>query len=71
MTNVFNRLYQFLNEHHARLSVRRGVLRFSLHVYTTRSNVERVCELMQHWLRDCSSAASRPYDGRAGRGTTK
>lgn len=47
----FNQLYAFLNEHEVRLSIRRGVLRFSLHVYNTPEDVERVLELTQRWLR--------------------
>jgi cysteine desulfurase/selenocysteine lyase len=47
----FNQLYAFLNEHEVRLSIRRGVLRFSLHVYNTPKDVERVLELTQRWLR--------------------
>jgi cysteine desulfurase / selenocysteine lyase len=47
----FNRLYAFLNEHAVCLSIRRGVLRFSLHVYNTHKDVERVLELTQRWLR--------------------
>jgi cysteine desulfurase / selenocysteine lyase len=47
----FNQLYAFLNEHDVRLSIRRGVLRFSLHVYITPKDVERVLELVQRWLR--------------------
>jgi selenocysteine lyase/cysteine desulfurase len=47
----FNQLYAFLHEHDVRLSIRRGVLRFSLHVYNTRQDIERVLELTQRWLR--------------------
>jgi cysteine desulfurase / selenocysteine lyase len=47
----FNQLYAFLHEHDVRLSIRRGVLRFSLHAYNTPKDVERVLELTQHWLR--------------------
>lgn len=47
----FNQLYAFLNEHDVRLSIRRGVLRFSLHVYNTPKDVEWVLELTQRWLR--------------------
>ncbi|MBI3329948.1 MAG: aminotransferase class V-fold PLP-dependent enzyme [Nitrospinae bacterium] len=46
-----NQLYTFLSEHEVRLSIRRGVLRFSLHVYNTRKDVERVLDLTQGWLR--------------------
>ena len=47
----FNQLYTFLTDHDVRLSIRRGVLRFSLHVYNTSRDVERVLELTQQWLR--------------------
>jgi cysteine desulfurase / selenocysteine lyase len=47
----FNQLYTFLHDHDVRLSIRRGVLRFSLHVYNTSRDVERVLELTQQWLR--------------------
>jgi selenocysteine lyase/cysteine desulfurase len=43
----FNQLYAFLNEHDVRLSIRRGVLRFSLHMYNTGRDVEQVLELTQ------------------------
>ncbi len=41
----FNQLYAYLHEHAVRLSIRRGVLRFSLHVYNTQDDVKRVLEL--------------------------
>jgi cysteine desulfurase/selenocysteine lyase len=47
----FNRLYTFLTEHDVVLSIRRGVLRFSLHVYNTPRDVERVLELTQRCVR--------------------
>jgi cysteine desulfurase/selenocysteine lyase len=47
----FNQLYTLLNQHDVRLSIRRGVLRFSLHMYNTPKDVERVLELTQQWLR--------------------
>jgi cysteine desulfurase / selenocysteine lyase len=47
----FNQLYTFLHDHDVRLSIRRGVLRFSLHVYNTPRDVERVLELTRQWLR--------------------
>jgi cysteine desulfurase/selenocysteine lyase len=46
----FNQLYAFLVEHGVCLSIRRGVLRFSLHVYNTPKDVERVLGLTQRWL---------------------
>ncbi|MGH8066679.1 MAG: aminotransferase class V-fold PLP-dependent enzyme [Candidatus Entotheonellia bacterium] len=47
----FNQLDAFLTEHDVCLSIRRGVLRFSLHVYNTLNDVERVLGLTQRWLR--------------------
>ncbi len=47
----FNDLYTFLEAHEVRLSIRRGVLRFSLHVYNTSKDVARVLDLTQRWLR--------------------
>jgi cysteine desulfurase / selenocysteine lyase len=47
----FNQLYAFLTEHDVCLSIRRGVLRFSLHVYNTLNDVERLLGLTQRWLR--------------------
>ncbi|MCZ6873596.1 MAG: aminotransferase class V-fold PLP-dependent enzyme [bacterium] len=47
----FNALYTYLHEHEVRLSVRRGVLRFSLHLYNTPNDVDRVLDLTQQWLR--------------------
>lgn len=39
-------LYQHLSEHNVKLSIRRGVLRFSLHLYNAAEDVERVLELV-------------------------
>ncbi len=47
----FNELYAYLNAHAVRLSIRRGVLRLSLHVYNTHNDVERILDLTQKWLR--------------------
>jgi len=47
----FNKLFTFLNEHAVRLSIRRGILRFSLHLYNTLKDVERVLDLTEQWLR--------------------
>lgn len=41
----FNQLYTYLHDHGVRLSIRRGVLRFSLHLYNTEDDVNRVLEL--------------------------
>jgi len=42
-------LYDHLTEHGVKLSIRRGVLRFSLHLYNTARDVERVLELVREW----------------------
>jgi selenocysteine lyase/cysteine desulfurase len=47
----FNALYTYLHAHDVRLSIRRGVLRFSLHLYNTSNDVDRVLDLTQQWLR--------------------
>ncbi len=47
----FNELYAYLDAHAVRLSIRRGVLRLSLHVYNTRNDVERILDLTRKWLR--------------------
>jgi cysteine desulfurase / selenocysteine lyase len=47
----FTQLSTFLTDHAVRLSIRRGVLRFSLHVDNTPRDVDRVVELTQQWLR--------------------
>jgi cysteine desulfurase / selenocysteine lyase len=40
-------LYQHLAAHDVRLSIRRGVLRFSLHLYNAPADVERVIDLVR------------------------
>ena len=47
----FNQLYAYLHNHGVRLSIRRGVLRFSLHVYNTQDDINRVLELTREGLR--------------------
>jgi len=42
-------LYDHLTAHAVRLSIRRGVLRFSLHLYNTAADVERVLGLARDW----------------------
>jgi cysteine desulfurase / selenocysteine lyase len=44
----FNALYTRLTDQGVRLSVRRGVLRFSLHMHNTESDIERVLDLIAH-----------------------
>lgn len=46
----FNQLYTYLHDHAVRLSIRRGVLRFSLHIYNTEDDVKRVLELTREGL---------------------
>lgn len=43
-------LYDYLAERKVKLSIRRGVLRFSLHLYNTASDIERVIGLAKEWL---------------------
>ena len=47
----YNRLYAHLVENRVKLSVRRGMLRFSLHVYNNMDDVERVLELTREFLK--------------------
>jgi len=42
-------LHDHLATNRVRLSIRRGVLRFSLHIYNTMQDVERVLELVREW----------------------
>ena len=46
----FNRLYKFLGENNVKLSIRRGMLRFSLHGYNNMADVERVLALSKKFL---------------------
>jgi cysteine desulfurase/selenocysteine lyase len=46
----YNRLYEHLTAHRVKLSIRRGMLRFSLHVYNNMEDVERVLELTREFL---------------------
>lgn len=41
----FGALYKHLTDHGVRLSIRRGILRFSLHLYNTAADVDRVLDL--------------------------
>ena len=47
----YNRLYEHLVAHRVKLSIRRGMLRFSVHVYNNMDDVERVLELTREFLR--------------------
>ncbi len=46
----FDRLYRYLSENKVKLSIRRGVLRFSLHLYNNEDDVARVLELARAFL---------------------
>jgi len=46
----FDRLYRHLSMNRVKLSIRRGMLRFSLHVYNNTEDVERVLALTREWL---------------------
>jgi cysteine desulfurase/selenocysteine lyase len=43
----FAALYRYLTENRVRLSIRRGILRFSLHIHNTLRDVERVLDLVK------------------------
>ena len=47
----YNRLYEHLVANRVKLSIRRGMLRFSMHVYNNMDDVERVLELTREFLR--------------------
>jgi cysteine desulfurase/selenocysteine lyase len=47
----FNRLYEHLIANRVKLSIRRGMLRFSMHVYNNMDDVERVLDLTREFLR--------------------
>ncbi len=44
-------LHDHLTAHRVKLSIRRGVLRFSLHLYNTERDVDRVLDLAAEWSR--------------------
>ena len=46
----FNQLYKYLGDHQVKLSIRRGMLRFSLHAYNNLDDVNRVLELSKKFL---------------------
>jgi cysteine desulfurase/selenocysteine lyase len=54
---AMNSLYQHLTSNDVTLSIRRGILRFSLHVYNNEGDVDRVLSLMREWR------ASNPAHG--------
>ena len=47
----FNGLYQYLGDNQVKLSIRRGLLRFSLHAYNNLDDVNRVLALSKAFLR--------------------
>jgi cysteine desulfurase / selenocysteine lyase len=47
----YNRLYDHLVANRVKLSIRRGMLRFSLHVYNNMDDVERVLDLTREFLK--------------------
>jgi selenocysteine lyase/cysteine desulfurase len=47
----FNRLYEHLVENRVRLSIRRGMLRFSMHVYNNMDDVQQVLDLTRGFLK--------------------
>ncbi len=49
---ALNSLYNYLIERGVRFSIRRGVLRFSLHLYNNEEDVDRVVELTKQWQAD-------------------
>jgi cysteine desulfurase/selenocysteine lyase len=46
-----NSLHDYLCENGVKLAIRRGILRFSLHVYNNADDVDRVLELTREWLK--------------------
>ena len=46
----FNGLYKHLGDNQVKLSIRRGLLRFSLHAYNNRDDVARVLALSKAFL---------------------
>jgi cysteine desulfurase/selenocysteine lyase len=46
-----NSLHDYLLKHDVKLAIRRGILRFSLHVYNNTDDVDRVLQLTREWVR--------------------
>ena len=46
-----NDLFRHLSDNGVTLSIRRGILRFSMHVYNNTDDVDRVLELTRDWMR--------------------
>ena len=53
-----NRLYRFLKANSVVLTIRRGMLRFALHVYNSKSDVDRVLALAAEGLRSTEAKAA-------------
>jgi cysteine desulfurase / selenocysteine lyase len=47
----YNKLYEHLVANQVKLSIRRGMLRFSVHVYNNMDDVERVLQLTREFLK--------------------
>jgi cysteine desulfurase/selenocysteine lyase len=52
-------LYAYLMAHGVKLSIRRGILRFSFHVYNDESDVDRTLGLVKGWLDEHSNGRPR------------
>ena len=48
--SAYNGLYKYLGDNQVKLSIRRGMLRFSLHAYNNMDDVNRVLELSKKFL---------------------
>lgn len=57
---AMNALYRHLLANDVRLSIRRGVLRFSLHLYNTEDDVDEVVELARRWVGEDGIGGPRP-----------
>jgi len=44
-------LHEYLTDHNVQLTIRRGVLRFSLHMFNNEDDIDRVVELATSWTR--------------------
>jgi selenocysteine lyase/cysteine desulfurase len=44
-------LYDYLAENNVQLTIRRGILRFSLHIFNNEEDIDRVLELAGQWRR--------------------
>lgn len=53
-------LYNYLAERRVHMSIRRGVLRFSVHGYTSHDDVANTLDLVSEWHRSSSLAARAP-----------